>query len=435
MFCKQRHHSYKCSNIRDVNKRKDILRRDGRCFVCTRKGHVARNCHVNYKCIKCEQRHHVSICDKDNRDNNITRDLSDENQLTLHVNSQNSSVLLQSAIAQLLNTDESQFNTECRILFDSCSQRTYVTKNLCEKLNLKPVRKETVVLKRFASDDRVLKTLDVVQICVKGQTRAINVYIDALCIPFICSHLEKHNLDLIQEQYTHLRGLTLAENPRDIENREVDILLGLDYYYSFFSGKTVKGRTYSPVALDSCLGYVICGPITKQNASANLSSNNVNTFLTMKLETEIFDRHCDNKLHNDLSRYFIDSSGYVEEDDNELYDQFKRDIKFDGARYHTKLPFKPDSEVVSDNYDLSLSRLKSLKRRLDTDENLRMDYSNIITEYQNDGIIEQVFDNGIKGNVSYLPHHPVVREDKATTKTRIVFDGSAKAEGGKSLND
>ena len=87
----------------------------------------------------------------------------------------------------------------------------------------------------------------------------------------------------------------------------------------------------------------------------------------MKLETEIFDRHCDNKLHNDFSRFFIDSSGYVEEDDNELYD---------GARYHTKLPFKPDSEVVSDNYDLSLTRLKSLKRRLDRDENLRMDYSN-----------------------------------------------------------
>ena len=103
----------------------------------------------------------------------------------------------------------------------------------------------------------------------------------------------------------------------------------------------------------------------------------------MKLETEIFDGHCDNKLHNDLSRFFIDSYGYVEEDDNELYDQFKRNIK---------LPFKPDSEVVSDNYHLSLTRLRSLKRRLDRDENLRMDYSNII---------EQVFDNGIKGNVSY----------------------------------
>ena len=34
----------------------------------------------------------------------------------------------------------------------------------------------------------------------------------------------------------------------------------------------------------------------------------------------------------------------------------------------------------------------------------------------------------------YLPHFPVLRPDKDTTKTRIVFDDSAKYEG-MSLND
>ena len=31
-------------------------------------------------------------------------------------------------------------------------------------------------------------------------------------------------------------------------------------------------------------------------------------------------------------------------------------------------------------------------------------------------------------NTHFLPHHGVVREDKDTTKLRIVFDGSAKVE-------
>jgi len=37
--------------------------------------------------------------------------------------------------------------------------------------------------------------------------------------------------------------------------------------------------------------------------------------------------------------------------------------------------------------------------------------------------------------VSYLPHQPVIREDKATTKVRIVYDASAHAKGCKSLNN
>ncbi|KAL0860057.1 hypothetical protein ABMA27_010372 [Loxostege sticticalis] len=35
----------------------------------------------------------------------------------------------------------------------------------------------------------------------------------------------------------------------------------------------------------------------------------------------------------------------------------------------------------------------------------------------------------------YLPHHAVVRSEKETTKTRVVFDASCKGTNGVSLND
>ena len=43
-------------------------------------------------------------------------------------------------------------------------------------------------------------------------------------------------------------------------------------------------------------------------------------------------------------------------------------------------------------------------------------------------------DEQLLSNVWYLPHFPVVRMDKATTKVRIVFDCAAKCNG-ISLND
>ena len=39
------------------------------------------------------------------------------------------------------------------------------------------------------------------------------------------------------------------------------------------------------------------------------------------------------------------------------------------------------------------------------------------------------------GKTHYLPHHPVIRRDKETTKLRVVYDASAKMNGNPSLND
>ena len=53
------------------------------------------------------------------------------------------------------------------------------------------------------------------------------------------------------------------------------------------------------------------------------------------------------------------------------------------------------------------------------------------------GVIEEVpEDEEVDvGDVTYLPHRAVIREDKQSTKVRIVFDASAKGSNGVSLND
>ena len=49
--------------------------------------------------------------------------------------------------------------------------------------------------------------------------------------------------------------------------------------------------------------------------------------------------------------------------------------------------------------------------------------------------METVNSSGEEGMVQYLPHRAVIREDKDTTKVRIVFDASSKVGTEPSLND
>ena len=82
-----------------------------------------------------------------------------------------------------------------------------------------------------------------------------------------------------------------------------------------------------------------------------------------------------------------------------------------------------------------MRRLSSLISRLKTNTNLLQEYDNIIEDQIKSGAVEPANDVLVPvGNVHYLPHREVVREDKNTTKVRVVYDASANGPG-TSLND
>ena len=62
-FCKGSHPSAKCHIVTDVNQRKGILRKQGHCFICLKRGHISRECPSRILCFVCKQRHHSSICE------------------------------------------------------------------------------------------------------------------------------------------------------------------------------------------------------------------------------------------------------------------------------------------------------------------------------------------------------------------------------------
>ena len=92
--------------------------------------------------------------------------------------------------------------------------------------------------------------------------------------------------------------------------------------------------------------------------------------------------------------------------------------------------------MLSDNYRLSENRLQSLCKRFQKDRELAKNYDKIFKDYERDGIIEKVPPDNVSepNRVHYLPHRPVVRVDRDTSKVRPVFVASSKMIG-PSLND
>ena len=56
-------------------------------------------------------------------------------------------------------------------------------------------------------------------------------------------------------------------------------------------------------------------------------------------------------------------------------------------------------------------------------------------EYQDLGHMQPVSHNVHPSVDYYIPHHPVFKPTSTSTKTRVVFDASAKTSSGVSLND
>ena len=81
---------------------------------------------------------------------------------------------------------------------------------------------------------------------------------EALTIDKVCVNLDQVKVDV--SKHDHLRGIKFEDTyPRG--SAEIDILVGADHYYSIVFGRCIKGNAaYSPTAVGSCLGWILCGP-------------------------------------------------------------------------------------------------------------------------------------------------------------------------------
>ncbi len=124
------------------------------------------------------------------------------------------------------------------------------------------------------------------------------------------------------------------------------------------------------------------------------------------------------------------------EEERLALNKVKDSLKCENGRYRVAVAWKDDKPVLPATKPMALSRLRSTQKNLKKDNRVAEEYQAIIQAYVEKGYLRKVnSDEQLLNNEwYYLPHFPVVRMDKRTTKVRIVFDCAAKCNG-ISLND
>jgi hypothetical protein len=108
------------------------------------------------------------------------------------------------------------------------------------------------------------------------------------------------------------------------------------------------------------------------------------------------------------------------------------------GRYSVQLPFKdyktPD---IGLSRDTAVKRFHALEAKFKQNPQFKREYEEVINDYLILNHAEKVTteENFEKDSNFYLPHHAVIKTESITTKTRVVFDASARSSNGTSLND
>ena len=445
----------------NIAARRAILRKKGKCFLCLKSGHIIKYCDSQHKCQKCGGHHHVSICEKNaNKPPTLGRKLGQqqnpmgnqqENQPKSETKSEtaqgtqteasimyvesNTVVLLQTAqslVGKVGSVMDQKHKT--RIVFDSCSQRSYISNRMRNTLNVGTVESENLLVKTFGDEASKVLACDKVQVAVTD-TKGNDIIMEAYSVPTICSPISNQSIKAALEEYPHLCGLNLADSSTlsGDNDVEVDVLIGADYYWKFVTGTIKRGDKPVSVAVLTRLGWVLSGPVIEEHQRSPACTTNLNTTHVLRIDAEpVLPNPTDHlqKLEKfwDLERLGIQKTELTTES------KFMEEINFNG-KHEVKLPFRENHPLLPDNHTSSVRRLSSLISRLKTNTNLLQEYDNIIEDQIKSGVVEPANDVLVPvGNVHYLPHREVVREDKNTTKVRVVYDASAKGPGS-SLKD
>ena len=119
---------------------REVLLKDGHCFLCLLSWHCANHCSSNRKCYKCNWKHHQSLCEQATIPNTEGENKLDTvPKTTVAVVKSKANVLLHTAPYLCLYSVNKK-SVLVRVLLDNGNQRLYITNDLSARLSLWPIK-------------------------------------------------------------------------------------------------------------------------------------------------------------------------------------------------------------------------------------------------------------------------------------------------------
>ncbi len=257
VFCSGYHWSDQCTVCCSLDERKAKVK--GLCFKCFSPRHKADECPKQRSCFHCKsQYHHSSLCpnlfkaqtnEQKTNGKGARKDTTKENREQIgaiaeakeeaihdHISTVASGgqyTMMQTITTTVRNSKKPNLNMELRILLDSGSSKTFVSKSLAQQLQLDSDQSTTFNMSTFGNENNVTAECDQAEIELKlidNSFKKVSVSI------WPNSHLTKpmERNKVKEETIQEILHYKLADKlPKETEQSDVDIVIGNDFINDF----------------------------------------------------------------------------------------------------------------------------------------------------------------------------------------------------------
>lgn len=437
-ICGGTHVPMECKEFlaKNYDGRSELASKYSLCFKCLKPNHNFRSC--NGKCQKCGRRHHVLLHNPNFVErkpealspSKVTPTVQEPAKNNMLVADSKSFVGLKPSPLQkqvLLSTALIKVRSAygywviVRAFLDGGSQSCVITESCVKRLNL---RKTSCDLPVSGIGDISAGTCQKeakleLKSCMDS---SFHLEIDVVIMKKISTDLPNRKFDI--SNWSYIKDLKLAD-PKFNEPGKIDILIGAEYYLSLMrNDEQICGPVGYPIAQSTVFGWILSGPVISSEESNVSKIFSVTTHVSLDKalrqfwEIEEIPNVSIKSLEDEKCEKHFEDSHYRDEE----------------GRFVVKLPFNDEKLEFGESKSIAFKRFTYLERRFAKDETLYQDYVGVIKELQALNHMthaEKCEDN----DQYYLPHHPVIKPFRLTTKTRVVMDASAKSSNGVSLND